>query len=61
MGKPLLRTTITVLHLCLHLVSSSSTTDRLHLKFSFSRRNRRSRPSLFPVNKRRRRELRCGS
>ena len=31
----MLRTNITVLHLCLHLVSSSSTTDRLHLKFPF--------------------------
>ena len=36
-------------------------TDRLHLKFPFSRRNRRSRSSLFPVNRRRRRELRRGS
>ena len=32
-------------------------TDRLHLKFPFSRRNWQSRPSLFSVNKRRRREL----
>ena len=36
-------------------------TDRLHLKFPFSRRNWRSRSSLFPVNRRRRRELRRGS
>ena len=36
-------------------------TDRLHLKFPFSRRNRRSRSSLFPVNRRCRRELRRGS
>ena len=36
-------------------------TDRPHLKFPFSRRNRRSRSSLYPVNRRRRRELRRGS
>ena len=36
-------------------------TDRLHLKFPFSLRNCRSRYSLFPVNKRRRGELRLGS
>ena len=36
-------------------------TDRLHLKFPFSRWNLRSRSSLFPVNRRRRRELRRGS
>ena len=30
-------------------------TDRLHLKFPFCRRKRRSRSSLFPVNRRRRR------
>ena len=36
-------------------------TDRLHLKYPFSRRNWRSRSSLFPVNRRRRRELRRGS
>ena len=36
-------------------------TDRLHLKFPFPRRNLRSRSSLFPVNRRRRRELRRGS
>ena len=36
-------------------------TDRLHLNFSFSRRNWRSRSSLFPVNRRRRRELHRGS
>ena len=36
-------------------------TDRLHLKFPFSRQNWRSRSSLFPVNRRRRRELRRGS
>ena len=35
-------------------------TDRI-LTFLFSRRNRRSRSSLFPVNGRRRRELRRGS
>ena len=33
-------------------------TDWLHLKFPFRRRNWRSRYSLFPVNRRRRRELR---
>ena len=36
-------------------------TGRLHLKYPFSRRNRRSPSSLFPVNRRRRRELRRGS
>ena len=36
-------------------------TDGLHLKFPFSRRNWLSRSSPFPVNRRRRRELRCGS
>ena len=35
--------------------------DRLHLKFPFSCRNWRSRSSLFPVNRRRRRELPRGS
>ena len=35
--------------------------DRRHLNFPFSRRNWRSRSSLFPVNRRRRRELRRGS
>ena len=34
-------------------------TDRLHLNFPFSRRNWRPRSSLYPVNRRRRRELRC--
>ena len=41
--------------------STDRPTDRLHLKFPFSRRNWRSRSSLFPVNRRRRRELRRGS
>ena len=36
-------------------------TDRLHLKFRFSRRNWRSRSSLFPVNRCRRREIPRGS
>ena len=36
-------------------------TDELHLTFPFSRRNWRSRSSLFQVNRRRRRELRRGS
>ena len=36
-------------------------TGRPHLNFPFSRRNGRSRSSLFPVNGRRRRELRRGS
>ena len=36
-------------------------TDRILLNFPLSRRNRRSRSSLFPVNRRRRRELRRGS
>lgn len=36
-------------------------TERLHLKFPISRRNWRSRSSAFPVNRRRRRELRRGS
>ena len=35
--------------------------ERLHLKFPISRRNWRSRSSAFPVNRRRRRELRRGS
>ena len=34
-------------------------TDRLHLKFPFCRRKRRSRSSLFPVNRRRRRRELC--
>ena len=35
--------------------------DRPHLKFPFSRRNWRFRFSVFPVNRRRRHELRRGS
>ena len=36
-------------------------TRQLHLKFPFSSQNWRSRSTLFPVNRRRRRELRRGS
>ena len=48
-------------HSFISVFTFSVVVDRLHLNFPFSRRNWRSRSSLFPVNRRRRRELRRGS
>ena len=54
---PLRKTFVANEQFCVYIQCRRRPTDRLHLKFPFSRRKWRSRSSPFPVNGRRSREL----